>query len=90
MTVPSSSMIVPLPGSHQWANARALARLGAIEIADQAALDGARLAERVLSLLDDEPRREALLRAIRRVETEPSLLGASPHFLAIGHRSGLG
>lgn len=34
--------------------------------------------------LDDPPRRAALLRAIERVETEPSLLGASPHLLAIG------
>jgi ubiquinone/menaquinone biosynthesis C-methylase UbiE len=34
--------------------------------------------------LDDPPRRAALLRAIERVETEPSLLGASPHLLAVG------
>jgi ubiquinone/menaquinone biosynthesis C-methylase UbiE len=33
--------------------------------------------------LDDPGRRETLLRAIRRVESEPSLLGASPHVLAI-------
>jgi SAM-dependent methyltransferase len=32
----------------------------------------------------DDPRREALLRAIRRVEAEPALLGASPHLLAVG------
>jgi SAM-dependent methyltransferase len=34
--------------------------------------------------LDDPSRRAALLRAIARVETEPSLLGASPHLLAVG------
>jgi ubiquinone/menaquinone biosynthesis C-methylase UbiE len=34
--------------------------------------------------LDDPARREALLRAIARVEAEPSLLGASPHLLAVG------
>jgi ubiquinone/menaquinone biosynthesis C-methylase UbiE len=34
--------------------------------------------------LDDPDRREILLRAIRSVETEPSLLGASPHLLAVG------
>ena len=34
--------------------------------------------------LDDPARREVLLRAIRRVEAEPSLLGASPHLLAVG------
>jgi hypothetical protein len=34
--------------------------------------------------LDDPDRRDALLRAIRRVEAEPALLGASPHLLAVG------
>ena len=33
--------------------------------------------------LDDAERRELLLRAIRRVETEPSVLGASAHVLAV-------
>jgi SAM-dependent methyltransferase len=33
--------------------------------------------------LDDPEKREILLRAIRRVEAEPSLLGASPHVLAV-------
>jgi SAM-dependent methyltransferase len=36
--------------------------------------------------LADPPRRERLLRAIRRIETEPSLLGASSHLLAVGRR----
>jgi ubiquinone/menaquinone biosynthesis C-methylase UbiE len=36
--------------------------------------------------LDDPQRRELLLRAIRRVETEPSLLGASAHVLAVARR----
>src|SRR5207253_10230567 len=42
-----ASLIVPLPGSHQWANAQAFARLGAIEVADQAALSADTLAARV-------------------------------------------
>jgi UDP-N-acetylglucosamine--N-acetylmuramyl-(pentapeptide) pyrophosphoryl-undecaprenol N-acetylglucosamine transferase len=58
------SIIVPLPASHQWANAQAFARLGAIEVADQAALSPERLAERVLSLLDDVPRRTQLGQAL--------------------------
>jgi SAM-dependent methyltransferase len=41
------------------------------------------LAER----LADPTRRERLLAAIRRVEAEPSLLGAGPHLLAIAHRA---
>lgn len=34
--------------------------------------------------LDDVERRDVLLRAIRRVETEPTVLGASTHLLAFG------
>ena len=58
------SVIVPMPGSHQWANAQAFARLGAIEVADQQALTPDSLAARVLSLLADAPRREQLGRAL--------------------------
>jgi UDP-N-acetylglucosamine--N-acetylmuramyl-(pentapeptide) pyrophosphoryl-undecaprenol N-acetylglucosamine transferase len=58
------TLIVPLPGSHQWANARAFARLGAIEVADQAALTPDGLTDRVLGLLADAPRREQLGRAL--------------------------
>jgi SAM-dependent methyltransferase len=36
--------------------------------------------------LDDPERRAALLRAIARVETEPSILGASSHLLAVARR----
>ncbi len=39
------------------------------------------------SWLEDPPRRSRLLDAIRRVETEPSLLGASAHILVVGRRS---
>jgi UDP-N-acetylglucosamine--N-acetylmuramyl-(pentapeptide) pyrophosphoryl-undecaprenol N-acetylglucosamine transferase len=58
------ALIVPLPGSHQWANARAFAKHGAIEVADQDALTPATLAQRVLGLLQDGPRREQLSQAI--------------------------
>src|ERR671933_762779 len=60
------SLVVPMPGSHQWANAQAFARLGAIEVADQAALTPDTLTHRLLSLLDDSERREQLGRAIAR------------------------
>jgi ubiquinone/menaquinone biosynthesis C-methylase UbiE len=36
--------------------------------------------------LQDSSRQDALLRAIRRVESEPTLLGASPHLLAIANK----
>jgi UDP-N-acetylglucosamine--N-acetylmuramyl-(pentapeptide) pyrophosphoryl-undecaprenol N-acetylglucosamine transferase len=58
------SLVVPMPGSHQWANAQAFARLGAIEVADQQALTPDSLADRVLSLLADPPRRDQLGRAL--------------------------
>jgi len=58
------SLIVPLPGSHQWANARAFVQLGAIEVADQDALTGDSLAERILTLLADASRREQLGRTL--------------------------
>jgi UDP-N-acetylglucosamine--N-acetylmuramyl-(pentapeptide) pyrophosphoryl-undecaprenol N-acetylglucosamine transferase len=58
------SLIVPMPGSHQWANAQAFARLGAIEVADQAALTPASLADRVLGLLGDAERRQQLGEAL--------------------------
>jgi hypothetical protein len=35
--------------------------------------------------LDDPARRAVLLRALARIEAEPSLLGASPHLLAVAH-----
>jgi ubiquinone/menaquinone biosynthesis C-methylase UbiE len=38
------------------------------------------------SWLEDAHRRSRLLHAIRRVETEPSLLGASAHILVVGRR----
>jgi len=38
------------------------------------------------SWLDDEAARERLLQVLRRVETEPSLMGASAHLLAIARR----
>ena len=40
----------------------------------------------VTERLADPARRERLLAAIRRVEAEPSLLGASSHLLAVAHR----
>lgn len=37
--------------------------------------------------LDDHERRERLLHVMRRLEREPSLIGASAHILAIAHRA---
>jgi SAM-dependent methyltransferase len=48
---------------------------------------GTFLADAANAWLDDPVRREPLLRAIRRVEAEPALVGASPHVLAVGRAS---
>jgi UDP-N-acetylglucosamine--N-acetylmuramyl-(pentapeptide) pyrophosphoryl-undecaprenol N-acetylglucosamine transferase len=52
------SVLVPYPyatGRHQEANARALQRAGGSSLLLDDELDGAVLAERISSLLDDEP-----------------------------------
>jgi hypothetical protein len=46
----------------------------------------ARMLPDVQQRLADPARRERVLAAVRRVETEPSLLGASSHLLAVAHR----
>ena len=54
------TLVIPMPGSHQWANARAFQRLGAIQVADQDALTPDSLAQQVLALLDDATRQRQL------------------------------
>jgi len=55
-------------------------------VAVEGAVGAAAEAHALDGWLDDPGRREILLRAIRRVEAEPSLLGASPHLLAVATR----
>jgi UDP-N-acetylglucosamine:LPS N-acetylglucosamine transferase len=57
-------VIVPLPESHQWANAAAFAQLGAVEHLDQASLTPSRLTDHVLGLLGDPERRGRLSESI--------------------------
>jgi len=60
-------------------------RAAGFELTTLAAVEG--IGDRLPNIdgwLDEPGRREILLRAIARVETEPSLLGASPHVLAVG------
>jgi len=60
------AIVVPLPGSHQEANAQAFARAGAAVSADQNALTAESLAALVRDLLADATRRTALGEAIGR------------------------
>lgn len=55
-----ASLVVPMPDSHQWSNARAFADLGAIEVADQESLTPQSLSRRIVDLLNDEQRRAEL------------------------------
>jgi SAM-dependent methyltransferase len=55
-------------------------------VAVEGAVGAAAEARALDAWLDDPGKREILLRAIRRVEAEPSLLGASPHVLAFATR----
>jgi UDP-N-acetylglucosamine--N-acetylmuramyl-(pentapeptide) pyrophosphoryl-undecaprenol N-acetylglucosamine transferase len=61
------TIVVPMPGSHQEANASAFGRGAAAVVLDQHGLTPERLATAVLDLLNDAARREALGRAMRAV-----------------------
>lgn len=62
-----ATLIVPMPGTHQEANARAFARNGGALVFEQNDLSPEVLTATVRDLLDDPARRDALGTAIRRV-----------------------
>jgi UDP-N-acetylglucosamine--N-acetylmuramyl-(pentapeptide) pyrophosphoryl-undecaprenol N-acetylglucosamine transferase len=60
------AIVVPYPhatGNHQEANARELERAGAAQVAIEASLTSAQLADRILALVDDRDRRSAMAAA---------------------------
>jgi UDP-N-acetylglucosamine--N-acetylmuramyl-(pentapeptide) pyrophosphoryl-undecaprenol N-acetylglucosamine transferase len=59
------SIVVPMPGTHQEANARAFERAGAAIVRDQRELTAERLGDEVVGLLADAARRETLANAMR-------------------------
>jgi UDP-N-acetylglucosamine--N-acetylmuramyl-(pentapeptide) pyrophosphoryl-undecaprenol N-acetylglucosamine transferase len=64
------AVLVPLPTAtddHQRKNAAATARAGAADVIDQRELTGHRLAERLLALVADAPKRAAMASAARRL-----------------------
>jgi UDP-N-acetylglucosamine--N-acetylmuramyl-(pentapeptide) pyrophosphoryl-undecaprenol N-acetylglucosamine transferase len=61
------AIVIPMPRSHQLANAEALAQSGAAVVCDQEALDAAQLAATVRGLLENAARCEELAQAIRQV-----------------------
>jgi UDP-N-acetylglucosamine--N-acetylmuramyl-(pentapeptide) pyrophosphoryl-undecaprenol N-acetylglucosamine transferase len=62
-----ASIVVPMPGSHQEANAAAFARAGAAVVAHERTLSPPQLVEMVRSLLSDAQRRQEMGTAARRV-----------------------
>jgi UDP-N-acetylglucosamine--N-acetylmuramyl-(pentapeptide) pyrophosphoryl-undecaprenol N-acetylglucosamine transferase len=61
------TVVVPMPHSHQEANAVAFAEQRAVLVLDQPSLTPERLVRTVRELLDDGARREALAQAIARI-----------------------
>jgi UDP-N-acetylglucosamine--N-acetylmuramyl-(pentapeptide) pyrophosphoryl-undecaprenol N-acetylglucosamine transferase len=61
------SIIVPMPVSHQEANAAAFARAGAAIVMDERRLTPTGLVDTVRSLLDDADRRQQMGHAAQRV-----------------------
>jgi UDP-N-acetylglucosamine--N-acetylmuramyl-(pentapeptide) pyrophosphoryl-undecaprenol N-acetylglucosamine transferase len=64
------AILVPLPTAaddHQKKNAEVLARAGAAELVEQKELTGGLLADRLLALAGDRPRRQGMAEAARRM-----------------------
>jgi UDP-N-acetylglucosamine--N-acetylmuramyl-(pentapeptide) pyrophosphoryl-undecaprenol N-acetylglucosamine transferase len=64
------AVFIPLPTAaddHQRRNAQVLATAGAAVLIDQKDLTGAALADRIVALIEDEPRRRAMAGAARRL-----------------------
>ena len=62
------ALLIPLPTAaddHQRKNAEVLARAGAAEVIDQRVLTGDRLADRIIALVADAPRRAQMAQAAR-------------------------
>jgi UDP-N-acetylglucosamine--N-acetylmuramyl-(pentapeptide) pyrophosphoryl-undecaprenol N-acetylglucosamine transferase len=62
-----ATLIVPMPGTHQEANARAFSRGGGALVFDQADLSPEHLVAQVRDLLEDSARRDALGAAMHRL-----------------------
>jgi UDP-N-acetylglucosamine--N-acetylmuramyl-(pentapeptide) pyrophosphoryl-undecaprenol N-acetylglucosamine transferase len=64
-----AAVLVPLPTAsddHQRKNAEALVRANAADMLEQRDLTGSSLATRILTLLDDAPRRQSMARAVKQ------------------------
>jgi UDP-N-acetylglucosamine--N-acetylmuramyl-(pentapeptide) pyrophosphoryl-undecaprenol N-acetylglucosamine transferase len=62
-----AAIVIPMPRSHQLANARAFSAAGAALVLNEETLTSGLLAEEVLRLVSDDERRAALGAAARRL-----------------------
>lgn len=82
------SIVVPMPGSHQEANARPFGRAGAALVFDQARLTPDVLTATVRALLDDAGRRAALATAIGGLMPGGAAGAIADDLLALADRPG--
>jgi UDP-N-acetylglucosamine--N-acetylmuramyl-(pentapeptide) pyrophosphoryl-undecaprenol N-acetylglucosamine transferase len=82
------AVLVPLPESHQQANARVAAAAGAARVIDESSLTPARLSQLVRDLLDDGAARAALGQAARRLLPADAADRVSQRVLAVGGQIG--
>jgi UDP-N-acetylglucosamine--N-acetylmuramyl-(pentapeptide) pyrophosphoryl-undecaprenol N-acetylglucosamine transferase len=82
------AVLVPLPESHQQANARVAAAAGAARVIDESSLTPARLSQLVRDLLDDGAARAALGQAARRLLPADAADRVSQRVLAVGGQTG--
>jgi UDP-N-acetylglucosamine--N-acetylmuramyl-(pentapeptide) pyrophosphoryl-undecaprenol N-acetylglucosamine transferase len=80
------TIVVPMPGTHQEANARAFSRAGAAIVRDQRTLTAEQLAAEVVGLLANEGRRQTLGQAMGRVMPQDADARIADDVLALGGR----
>jgi UDP-N-acetylglucosamine--N-acetylmuramyl-(pentapeptide) pyrophosphoryl-undecaprenol N-acetylglucosamine transferase len=80
------TIVVPMPGTHQEANAQAFERGGAAIVRDQRTLTAEQLTADVIGLLSDADRRESLGQAMRRVMPLDADARIAEDVLALGAR----
>jgi UDP-N-acetylglucosamine--N-acetylmuramyl-(pentapeptide) pyrophosphoryl-undecaprenol N-acetylglucosamine transferase len=85
-----ASILIPLPTAtddHQRRNARVLAEAGAAEVLDERELTGPRLAARLLALLDDPARLEAMGARARQFARPDAAAAIAARALALASRA---
>ena len=83
------ALLIPLPTAaddHQRRNAEVLARAGAAEVIDQRTMTGGALAERIIALAIDAPRRAAMARAARALARPDATAAIADRVLQLAGR----